>query len=312
MRDAKLKPVTIDHPDGNVGPDNYKNVAVGHLGELMSELDGERLGASALITNADAIARVEKYHAELSCGYMVDVEEELGEVNGVPYHYKTVGHLKINHVAIVDRGRCGSTVRIFDTQTSEETEMDKKEITQMVKDAVTEEMKVLNDNGNGKTGESKMTPIEMELMTTKLGEAVSRKLEDSLAAIQAKVDAEAAAKTLADTDAVKRALEIANGVNTRIELLADAQHLLTPEQLKGVADKSEKEVLVACVGDAVKDADKKDEAYLRGVVQMLLTDRSKGKVMRDRASQEQVSGDVPTDFLSLRSVLGAHDAVAAK
>ena len=51
---ARLKPITFGHPTGDVTVDNYDAVAVGHLGDDVRDLGGDRLGASIVITSPHA------------------------------------------------------------------------------------------------------------------------------------------------------------------------------------------------------------------------------------------------------------------
>lgn len=103
------KPVTNDHPDDLIGPDTWRDVACGTvLNPRRGEgADSEHLVADLLITEAGCIADVRAGKREVSCGYDTDAETVkpgLGRVT------KIVG----NHVALVERGRCGPSCAIQD------------------------------------------------------------------------------------------------------------------------------------------------------------------------------------------------------
>lgn len=103
------KPVTNEHPDEDVTPDNWKDLAVGILlnpraGE--GEFAGWMVG-DLLITDKDAIEDVRSDKREVSLGYDADYRKT-GPGRG------TQADILGNHVALVDRGRCGPRCAIHD------------------------------------------------------------------------------------------------------------------------------------------------------------------------------------------------------
>ena len=104
------KPVTINHPDDFVTPDNWRELTVGVVQNVRpgEGEDEDKLLADLLITDREAIAAVKsKRLREVSCGY----EAEYVEVSpGVGRQENIIG----NHVALVAAGRCGPECAIFD------------------------------------------------------------------------------------------------------------------------------------------------------------------------------------------------------
>jgi len=104
------KPVTMNHPDDFVTPDNWREVAVGVVQNVRPGEgdDADKLLADLLITDRDAIAAVKsKQLREVSCGYEAEyIETGLG----TGQQSSIIG----NHVALVAAGRCGSECAIFD------------------------------------------------------------------------------------------------------------------------------------------------------------------------------------------------------
>jgi hypothetical protein len=104
------KPVTINHPDDFVTPENWRELAVGIVQNVRPGEgdDADKLLADLLITDYEAIAAVKsKQLREVSCGYEAEFVEESpgrGRQEGI------IG----NHVALVISGRCGSECAIFD------------------------------------------------------------------------------------------------------------------------------------------------------------------------------------------------------
>lgn len=105
------KPVCDDHPPEDVTPANWRNYAVGVV-QNPRRGDGafeDCLVADLLITDADAIEAVLSGKREVSCGYDAEyyqIEPGRGEQRNI------VG----NHVALVDRGRCGPRCSIGDSK----------------------------------------------------------------------------------------------------------------------------------------------------------------------------------------------------
>lgn len=119
---AAMKPITVGHPDEDVSPDNYRDLAVGHLGDE-TFATGARLAAPITLTDADAIARIESGKDQVSAGYYMSIVPEHGTFDGQTYEYRVDGAMRINHLALVDKGRAGPTVRVFDEQKTKTTDM---------------------------------------------------------------------------------------------------------------------------------------------------------------------------------------------
>lgn len=104
------KPVTINHPDDFVTPDNWRALAVGVVQNVRpgEGEDDDKLLADLLITDYEAISALKsKRLREVSCGY----EAEYVEIApGKGRQENIIG----NHVALVAAGRCGSECAIFD------------------------------------------------------------------------------------------------------------------------------------------------------------------------------------------------------
>ena len=103
------KPVTNDHPNDLLGPKTWRDASCGTvLNPRRGEgADAEHLVADLLITDAECIADIEAGKREVSCGYDTEAEPVKPGVGRVT---KIVG----NHVALVDRGRCGPSCAIQD------------------------------------------------------------------------------------------------------------------------------------------------------------------------------------------------------
>ena len=103
------KPITVQHPEEMVRPETWRSVSAGTVMNVRrgDGIESEYLLADLLITDADAIRSVMKGLAEVSCGYDSDREQVKP---GVARMTKVIG----NHVALVDKGRCGPSCAIND------------------------------------------------------------------------------------------------------------------------------------------------------------------------------------------------------
>lgn len=105
------KPVTWDHPEEDVTPENWKELVIGVMLNVRPGTDAQSdlLFADLLITIPEAIeAILNNVRKEVSLGYEVNYEE-LGPGMG-----KQTGIL-VNHVAVVQNGRCGPRCAIRDS-----------------------------------------------------------------------------------------------------------------------------------------------------------------------------------------------------
>lgn len=103
------KPVTNEHPDEDVTPDNYTRYACGHVQNVHpgEGEDSNKVLADLYITDPSLINSILSGKREISCGYYA---EEKRDASGKLCQTKIRG----NHVAVVNSGRAGSKVRIRD------------------------------------------------------------------------------------------------------------------------------------------------------------------------------------------------------
>ncbi|MET3481554.1 DUF2213 domain-containing protein [Methylobacterium sp. 1973] len=104
-------PITNDHPTVMVGPENYREHLVGVIRNVRrgEGRQSHLMLADALIYCADAIADIESGKRQVSAGYeanYVRLEAGRGKQTNI------IG----NHLAIVDRGRCGPVCAFGDKE----------------------------------------------------------------------------------------------------------------------------------------------------------------------------------------------------
>jgi len=276
---AKLKPITREHPDEDVTAENYKHLTAGTIGETVEPIDNTRLGAKVIINDANVIKEIEDGTVETSAGYLATLVEELGTHEGNEYQFKFDGPMIINHLAIVDRGRCGPNVKILDKG----NDMTKEQIIKLLTDAG-----IIDADGKKVAVE-----LKAEDLVEKLAAVMKKNDEaekDAEKAAAEKAEKEAADKNEDDNDdedkgdkeeSKKDAAETAlnDAVNVRVKLVTDCQvHLKDTD----VSKMTNREILETALKDDVENIETKSDGYLMGVLDTINVDR---KAAADKAAE---------------------------
>ena len=104
IKSLRGAPITLGHPPKGVTPKNFKRTVVGAVaGE--PKFEANTIVGDVLIGDAKALKQLKDGVRELSIGYDFFMNRD-GE---------TVGPIRVNHVALVERGRAGSSVRVLDS-----------------------------------------------------------------------------------------------------------------------------------------------------------------------------------------------------
>lgn len=140
IESLKMKPIVLMHPEQDVDSTNHSRLAVGSVGENVSPIDADRLGASIQITDESVVKGIlAREIEELSLGYDTFVISEDGTFNGQKYLYRMDGPMINNHLAIVPEGRCGDSVKILDQGG---VKVNKKQMIKALRDAGVSEEKI--------------------------------------------------------------------------------------------------------------------------------------------------------------------------
>lgn len=117
-------PVTLGHPkkpDGSPGEVTADNVRLYEVGTVAggAREDDDHVAATVVVKDAKAIKRAKGGTQELSPGYRMDLEETAGADARYAYPGNPTGrydaiqrNIRVNHVALVERARGGSTTRL--------------------------------------------------------------------------------------------------------------------------------------------------------------------------------------------------------
>ena len=252
----RSSPVTIGHPmdaDGNkilVTADNSKELQVGML-EGMPTRDEDTLGGVLVLTAQTAIDALEDGTQELSAGYICDIEE----IDGKFYQR----NIRANHIAIVAKGRAGSSCRI-----SDEAELHLADELLSVQTELTD-------------AKDKATKAEEAL-------AVQITLVDELKASSVEADAALLKANAALADAEVAAKE---GVIERCEAIENARLIA---DMRDLGSKSVIEIKRMVVEDQMpeKNLEGKSDAYFDAMFEILV-DHAKGETPMSKVMKQQES-----------------------
>lgn len=283
-----LVPVTNEHPPEALTADNAKQYAVGSVSESVAP-EGDKVRATLMITDADAIAALDGGRSELSCGYTADVVIEPGTWQGQRYDAKQT-NIRGNHVALVDAGRAGPTcsIRMDATDVAQEITMDSVMIeVGGAKYSVPAEMaaelaKMLADKGLKPEMADMAKPAHEEVAAVKAD--AQRKID----ALQARLDglqSAASAKALRESIAQEVRADIAV---TELAVRFDAA-LAASDTLE---DKRRK--VVAKIDPSVK-LDGKSPEYVAGLLDALVQARGEQAAASPRAGSVRLDANESDD-----------------
>lgn len=113
LSSAAHRPVTNDHPPVMVNADNWKKYAVGQTGDEVTG-EGIYIRVPLMVSDGAAIKDIEDGKRELSAGYSCELDFTPGVTDAGEAYDAIQKNIRMNHVAVVDRGRAGKEVRIGD------------------------------------------------------------------------------------------------------------------------------------------------------------------------------------------------------
>jgi len=130
-------PLTREHPEDFVDPDNFRDVVIGWTGdssdvELLEEAGKFTIKSTLNILDKEGISAYNSGIKEVSPGYVASFQWKDGKTDdGVEYQIEMTKIDEVNHLALVDNGRGGKDASILDSKGVHE--MDEKSILNMIK-----------------------------------------------------------------------------------------------------------------------------------------------------------------------------------
>tara|TARA_R100000541_G_scaffold21478_3_gene31433 strand:- start:8214 stop:9263 length:1050 start_codon:yes stop_codon:yes gene_type:complete len=272
MSTFRSAPVTIGHPKDAEGKaiavtaKNASDLQVGML-EGMPVRDEDTLSGMLILTDQAAIDVLEDGTQELSAGYLCDIEEVDGK-----YFQRNI---RANHIAIVAKGRAGSSCRVAD----EEVVMVTDEDHQLVVDELAK--------ANAELETQKQLVVDFKESADKAELAVES-LKVELA------------------DAVTAASE---GVIERCQTIEDARLIA---DMRDLGSKSIADIHRLVVEDQMPDKDftGKSEAYISAMFEILV-DSSKGETPMGKLLKQQET-HVVVDAKPVQKVADARSRMIAR
>jgi hypothetical protein len=276
VESANNKPITDGHPSQLVTADNSKELMKGFTAEN-AHVDGDMVKVDMTITDADLIKEIGDGKEELSIGFKTEVVPVQGEYQGI--HYDSVQrNIQINHVAVVDKGRAGHSVRI----TGDSAEMVLKE-----KGESMETTKVMLDGANvtvAMADADQVAKSNTDLASLKKqladAQAKEKELQDKIDKIQGKADAadelqKKADEAQAKADAADKQIEELQGklksyegdgldkmIEAKLALEKDAKPFLGDSyDFAGKSDKDIKIAVIKAIDDGF-DAENRSDDYI--------------------------------------------------
>lgn len=268
IKSAKGVPVTDGHPPlednrGMVDTTNWKKYIKGSLGDSITVKDG-LMEATETIFDAALISDLEKGEKiETSIGFRTDVDYTPGEFGGERYDAKQT-NIIINHVAHVDKGRAGESVRAYldsadckyavqtdsNKKTRRDSKMDPKGILEGIKkflamvgikvdESAGEDGSASGDESSSSGGEEKEPDPKTDSSEIK---ALKKQIKDQ----QAKIDA-LEAVTMKQKDARIKAdeqIRIDEAVKNRINLIDTAKSVIPDFKYDGLTDREIKLAII--------------------------------------------------------------------
>ena len=341
IESIKLMPITMQHPTEDVNAGNHGRLAIGTVGESVEPIDEMRLGASIII-NEDAVVKaiLAREIEELSLGYDSYIISEEGNYNGEPYSYRFEGPMIVNHLALVDEGRCGDSVKILDGGNT----MKKRQVKKFLKKAGMNDAKLeafckdVADDADidNEVFEAALQDIDMEgmmpMIVKELMPMIQKEIKGNknFMSILAKeiastmtagggappeeppLDAELnpepeltpeelAAK--AAVDAEEKEKEVTDAATKRAWLFDSARPFIKED--KDIHTMKDREILEAALADFVKPEKMKDcsDEYLHGILDSITKDRRDSvKYFKDMKTTNNAEISQPITGLDARNL----------
>jgi len=256
LRSLSSKPITIEHPDVPVTSKNWKDFAVGHVGEDVIR-DGEFIRVPLVLMDATAIEEVKSGRAQLSVGYSALIQWADGVTPGGEKYNAIQTSIRANHVALTHTARGGPKLRMGDH--SRRTNMATRTI-------LVDGIQVELEDRDAQLVERRITNLEKELSTAQTALATAQTTAQNDVAV-AKTEAATAKAEVQTKDAeivtLKKQLDDAKikpadldkMVSDRVATVQRAKSIIGDALIvdgKTVAD-MRKQVVLTKLGDVAKD-----------------------------------------------------------
>lgn len=279
---ANSKPITDNHPDELVTQVNARNYMKGFTA-TNAHVENDTLKVDMTITDKSLIDEINKGKQELSIGFETEVVPKKGEYKGVAYD-SVQRNIQINHVAVVEQGRAGHSVRLLgDSAEMIEQDVQKKgkrmDTTKVRLDgadvtvATIDADKIIKLDADNADKAKKIAELEAQIEEKKkeLDELKGEAEEEKKNADEAQAKADAAEKEL---DSLKKEYSgdaMQKAVNDRLNLVGKVKPYLGDSyDFNGKTDKQLKLDTITALDSSIDLKDKSDDyinAYFDAALQ---------------------------------------------
>lgn len=280
---ANSKPVTDNHPDELVTQVNASKYMKGFTA-TNAHVENDALKVDMTITDKSLINEINKGKQELSIGFETEVVPKKGEYKGVAYD-SVQRNIRINHVAVVEQGRAGHSVRLLGDsaemieQDAHETKGKRMDTTKVRLDgadvtvATADADKIIKLDADNADKAKKIAELEAQIEEKKkeLDELKGEAEEEKKNADEAQAKADAAEKEL---DSLKKEYSgdaMQKAVNDRLNLVGKVKPYLGDSyDFNGKTDKQLKLDTITALDSSIDLKDKSDDyinAYFDAALQ---------------------------------------------
>lgn len=304
---ANSKPITDNHPDELVTQVNARNYMKGFTA-TNAHVENDKLKVDMTITDKSLIDEINKGKQELSIGFETEVVPKKGEYKGVAYD-SVQRNIRINHVAVVEQGRAGHSVRLLgDSAEMIEQDVQKKgkrmDTTKVRLDgadvtvATADADKIIKLDADNADKAKKIAELEAQIEEKKkeLDELKGKSEEEKKNADEAQAKADAAEKEL---DSLKKEYSgdaMQKAVNDRLNLVGKVKPYLGDSyDFNGKTDKQLKLDTITALDSSIDLKDKSDDyinAYFDAALQAKNAPRVNGyggsEVKSDKSVVEEL------------------------
>lgn len=305
---ANSKPITDNHPDELVTQVNARNYMKGFTA-TNAHVENDKLKVDMTITDKSLIDEINKGKQELSIGFETEVVPKKGEYKGVAYD-SVQRNIRINHVAVVEQGRAGHSVRLLGDsaemveQDAHETKGKRMDTTKVRLDgadvtvATADADKIIKLDADNADKAKKIAELEAQIEEKKkeLDELKGEAEEEKKNADEAQAKADAAEKEL---DSLKKEYSgdaMQKAVNERLNLVGKVKPYLGDSyDFNGKTDKQLKLDTITALDSSINLKDKSDDyinAYFDAALQAKNAPRVNGyggsEVKSDKSVVEEL------------------------
>lgn len=282
----RSKPVTINHPPESVTAANYRDMAVGISKDDVRKEDDFMVG-SIVVTDCEAVKQIEDGTLEISLGYQADCDYRPGQSNYGAYDGQFT-KMTGNHIALVRKGRCGSSCRVSDAKTNNGV----KEMSTVTHDGISYELSAqgaelvakLQGQINKMSDEKQSLVVDHALEVSAKEKEVKDSLQKEIDKLQAQLDD---AKSRIVTDE-----QIAEKVEDRCKLIETVKTLVSDFDATGKTDDQIKAEVVKIKRNV--DVSDKSVDYIQASFDALLEGSDTYKQAFESHGKKQVIKDEDT------------------